>query len=52
MTHIKEKACCASCIAYREGCCTLTDTPRDEEESCMDFFYERADHFIIEGYYD
>ena len=50
MTHITEKACCASCFAYQQGCCTLTDTPKDEEEICMDYFHERADQYIIEGY--
>lgn len=34
---INMRPCCASCIAYEDGCCLLTELPVTDESVCTDY---------------
>lgn len=34
---INMQSCCASCVAYENGCCCLSDLPTADENVCLDY---------------
>lgn len=51
MTIVKMQSCCASCVAYKDGCCLLTDYPVPAESVCTDFRPDEDEYFKTNNSY-